>query len=55
MGGDDTVITLFGWPEVVLQAQAEGATAIRVKVTEKSLEIEAVMPKPRRSPRPRGG
>lgn len=55
MGGDDTVITLFDWPVVVLKAQADGATAIKVRVSPTSLQIAAWSPKPRSAPRERGG
>jgi hypothetical protein len=51
MGGDDTVMTLFGWPQAVLKAQAEGATAIRVAVSETSLELEPVFSRPAQRPR----
>jgi hypothetical protein len=55
MGGDDTVMTLFDWPILVLKAQADGATAIQVKVTPKSVQIAPWWPKERAAPRPRGG
>lgn len=54
MGGDDTVITMFGWPQVVLKAQAEGATEIRLNVTSESIEIEPAFPNEPRGPTPRG-
>lgn len=54
MGGDDSVLTLFDWPEAVLKAQAEGAKQIRVKVTSNSMELEPVFERERKSPRPRG-
>lgn len=53
MGGDDTVITLFDWPEAVLKAQAEGAQAIRVLVSKTSLELEPVFDRSAPRPRPR--
>lgn len=54
MGGDDTVITLFGWPEEVLKAQAEGAEEIQVSVTRDELKFIAVFPKQATRTRERG-
>ena len=48
MGGDDTVITLFGFPEAVLKAEKDGAAAIKLKVTSRAVSLEAVWP--RRAP-----
>lgn len=41
-GKGDTEITLFGWPQAVLDARARGAIAVRVQVTTEAVALVPV-------------
>ncbi|MDF2461769.1 MAG: hypothetical protein K0Q43_4 [Ramlibacter sp.] len=46
MGGDDTVITLFGLPQAILDSAVQGAEFLEVSVTQTSLSMGFTFPGP---------